>query len=168
MLFGAKLPPKLLHGVTDELREMVRGRRVRSVLFICVRNSARSQMAEALLNAACPTQLHAESAGLEPGELNPLAIAAMREIGIDISQKPTKSVFDFFRTGRHFSYVVTVCDDASAERCPIFPGVTQRLHWSVPDPAAASGTWGQRLDTARAIRQQIKERVEALCAELCR
>ena len=94
----------------------------RSVLFVCVQNGARSQMAEAFLNEICPDDFAAESAGLEPGELNPLAVAAMREAGIDISSKQTKAVFDLFKTGKLYSYVVTVCDETSAERCPIFPG----------------------------------------------
>ncbi len=106
------------------------------VLFICVHNSARSQMAEAFLREICGDQFEAHSAGLEPGELNPSAVEAMREIGIDISQKQTQSVFDVFKSGELFSYVITVCDETSAERCPIFPGVAKRLHWSFADPAA--------------------------------
>src|SRR5271167_1983125 len=117
----------------------------RGVLFVCVHNSARSQMAAAFLNAICPDDFFAESAGLEPGTLNPLAVAAMREVGIDISSNETKSAFDLFAAGRHFSYVVTVCDETSAERCPVFPGSALRLHWSFPDPASLQGTWEERL-----------------------
>ena len=91
------------------------------VLFICVHNSARSQIAEAFLNKICGDQFEAHSAGLEPGTLNPLAVESMREIGIDILQKQTQSVFDVFKSGELFSYVITVCDETSAERCPIFP-----------------------------------------------
>ena len=115
------------------------------VLFICVHNSARSQMAEAFLGEICGDQFEAHSAGLEPGELNPLAVEAMREIGTDISQRQTQSVFDVFKSGELFSYVITVCDETSAERCPIFPGVAKRLHWSFPDPAALTGTREERL-----------------------
>jgi arsenate reductase (thioredoxin) len=95
------------------------------VLFVCVHNSARSQMAEAFLNEICDDDLEGHSAGLEPGKLNPLAVEAMREIGIDISHKRSQSVFDVFKSGpatAGFAYVVTVCDESSAERCPIFPG----------------------------------------------
>ena len=90
------------------------------VLFICVHNSARSQMAEAFLNLICPDYFETRSAGLEPGVLNPLAVEAMREVGVDISGKNTQSVFDVFKSGQFFPYVITVCDETSAERCPIF------------------------------------------------
>lgn len=139
----------------------------RSVLFVCVANSARSQMAEAFLNRLCPDDFVADSAGLEPGVLSPLAVAVMDEVGVDISEKATKSVFDLFKTGCRYSYVVTVCDEASAERCPIFPGMARRLHWSFPDPAVLEGSWEARLEQTRAIRDQIRTRVEAFCAEAC-
>lgn len=134
-------------------------------LFICVHNSARSQMAEAWLNHLCPAQFEAHSAGLEPGTLNPLVVEAMREAGIDISGAQTKSVFDTWKSGQIFSYVISVCDESSAERCPIFPGVTQRLHWSFPDPAALTGTREKKLEGVRKIRDDIRARVEQWCAE---
>jgi len=137
------------------------------VLFICVHNSARSQMAEAFLNQICGVQFEAHSAGLEPGKLNPLAVEAMREIGIDISKKQTQSVFDVFKSGALFAYVVTVCDETSAARCPIFPGVARRLHWSFPDPSALSGTREERLVGTRKIRDEIRARVEMWCDEVC-
>ena len=130
------------------------------VLFVCIHNSARSQMAEAWLNHVCGDTIEAESAGLEPGVLNPLAVEVMREVGIDISGKKTQAVFDLFTSGRLFHYVITVCDEASAERCPIFVGVTQRLHWSFPDPGAVTGTHAEKLDQVREIRDQIREQVE--------
>jgi arsenate reductase (thioredoxin) len=138
-----------------------------SVLFVCVHNAARSQMAEAFLSARCPDDFTADSAGLEPGELSPLAVAAMAEAGIDISQNRTKSAFDLFKAGRHYSYVVTVCDETSAQRCPVFPGGARRLHWSFRDPAAARGTWEERLAQTRAIRDEIRARVDEWCAEAC-
>lgn len=125
-------------------------------------------MAEAFFNAQCEGQLSAESAGLEPGELNSLAVAAMREVGIDISQKETKSAFDLYKQGRYYSYVITVCDDANAEQCPIFPGIVKRLHWNIPDPGALTGTWDQRLAAVRPIRDSVKEHVAAFCDEVCR
>jgi len=137
------------------------------VLFICVHNSARSQMAEAFLNLACPDYFEAHSAGLEPGTLNPLAVEAMAEIGIDISKKKTQAVFDVFKSGELFPYVITVCDESSAEKCPIFPGVTKRLHWSFPDPAALTGSHKERLEGTGKIRDQIRARIEAWCEEMC-
>jgi arsenate reductase (thioredoxin) len=139
----------------------------KKVLFICVHNSARSQMAEAFLNLICPDYFEAHSAGLEPGVLNPLAVEAMCEMGVDISGKKTQGVFDVFKSGEFFQFVITVCDETSAERCPIFPGVTQRLHWSFPDPAALGGTHDERLEGVRKIRDQIRARIEAWCDEMC-
>src|SRR5947209_19506936 len=137
------------------------------VLFICVHNSARSQMAEAFLDDICGDQFEAHSAGLEPGTLNPLAVETMREIGIDISHKQTQSVFDVFKSGELFAYVITVCDETSAERWPVLPGVTRRLHWSFPDPAALSGTREERLRGTRKIRDQIRACIEMWCDEIC-
>ena len=124
-------------------------------------------MAEAFLNDICGDHFEAHSAGLEPGTLNPLAVEAMRETGIDISQNQTQSVFDVFKSGELFAYVITVCDETSAESCPIFPGVTTRLHWSFPDPAALEGTREERLAGTREIRDQIRERIEMWCDEMC-
>jgi arsenate reductase len=137
------------------------------VLFICIHNSARSQMAEAFLNQICGEQFEASSAGLEPGKLNPIVVEAMKEIGIDISGKQTKAVFDVFKSGKSFQYVITVCDETSAERCPIFPGITKRLHWSFPDPSAIQGTPGQKLERTRQIRDTIKSQIEKWCGEVC-
>ena len=113
-------------------------------------------MAEAFANARFSDRLIAESAGLEAGTLNPLAVEAMRERGIDISKKETRRVFDLFTAGRLFDYVVTVCDESNAERCPVFPGVTKRLHWSLPDPASLVGTHDERLAETRKIRDSIE------------
>ena len=139
---------------------------IRAVLFVCVRNAARSQMAEAFLNAICPEEFVAESAGLEPGTLEPLAVSVMGEAGIDISGNATKSVFDLFKTGRTYSYVITVCDETSAERCPVFPGQARRLHWSFRDPAGMQGTWDERIAQTRIVRDEIRARIEGWCAEM--
>ena len=88
----------------------------------------------------------------------------MREIGIDISQNTTQRVFDLFKSGRMFAYVITVCDQANAERCPIFPGVTQRLHWSFADPAALTGTFEEKMEETRKIREAIRETIEQWAA----
>lgn len=133
------------------------------ILFVCVQNSARSQIAEALANQLCGSEARAYSAGLHPGTLNPLAVQVMREAGVDISLSETKSVFDLYRSGRLFNYVVTVCDETSAERCPVFPGITQRLHWSFADPAAFAGSWEEKLAKTRAVRDEIREKIEELC-----
>src|ERR1700739_2991044 len=123
-----------------------------NILFVCVHNSARSQMAEAFLKLYGGDSFEVESAGLEPGTLNPLVVEAMQEIGIDISKNKTKRVFDFIRQSRRFHYVITVCDEASAERCPIFPGVVKRLHWSFEDPSIFQGTKEEKLAKIREIR----------------
>jgi len=130
------------------------------VLFVCIHNSARSQMAEAFLNTLAGDRFYAESAGFEPGSLNPYVIQVMKEEGIDISGNKTDSVFDFFKASRIYSYVITVCDVDKAEQCPIFPGVTARLHWSFPNPAEFTGTNEEILAATRKVRDQIKEEVE--------
>ncbi len=137
------------------------------VLFICIHNSARSQMAEAWLNRICGDQFDAESAGLEPGTLNPLVVAAMAEVGIDISHKRTQAVFNVWKSGQLFAYVVTVCDESSAEKCPIFPGPAVRLHWSFPDPSSLTGTDEEKMADVRKIREQIRTKVETWCEEVC-
>ena len=136
------------------------------VLFICVHNSARSQMAEAFLRQMAGDRFEAQSAGLEPGALNPLAVETMAEVDIDISANQTKSVFDLFKNGDMFNYVITVCDGANAERCPIFPGITQRLHWSFADPSALEGTHEEKLEAVRRIRDEIKAAVELFVEQI--
>jgi len=135
------------------------------VLFVCIHNSARSQMAEAFLNQQAGERFEAHSAGFEPGTLNPLAVEVMKAVGVDISANPTKSVFEFYKNGDLFDYVITVCDGASAERCPVFPGITRRLHWSFADPAALEGDWKQRLTATSLIRNEIQDAVAAFIRE---
>lgn len=129
------------------------------VLFVCIHNSARSQMAEAFLNTLYGDRFEAMSAGLEPGVLNPYVVRAMQEIGIDIAGAPTKSVFDIYKAGKIFSYVVTVCDPEAAERCPIFPGVTKRVHWSFPDPSQTAGGDDEKMAMARTVRDNIRKQI---------
>lgn len=124
-------------------------------------------MAEALLRVTCPDYFEVESAGLEPGKLNPMAVEALREIGIDIATKETRAIDDLVHSGARFDYVITVCDDASAERCPTFPGVAKRMHWSFPDPSTFTGTEHERLERTREVRETIRERVESWCEETC-
>jgi arsenate reductase len=137
------------------------------VLFVCIHNSARSQMAEAFLNQICGERFEAQSAGIEPGKLNPVVVEAMQKIGVDISGNKTKAVFDFVKSGQQFAYVITVCDETSAERCPIFPGVTTRLHWGFSDPSSFRGTHEEVLRKTCEVRDAIKEKVERWCAEVC-
>ncbi|HUL44952.1 MAG TPA: arsenate reductase ArsC [Bacteroidota bacterium] len=133
----------------------------RKVLFVCVHNSARSQMAEAFLKKYGSERFEVESAGIEPGKLNPIVVDAMKEIGIDISMNRTKGVFDFLKQGKHFHYVITVCDETSGERCPIFPGVSERLHWNFDDPSGFTGSYEEKLKRTRAVRDEIEKRILA-------
>ena len=124
-------------------------------------------MAEAWLNKICGEYFEAQSAGLEPGALNPLAVQVMAEAGIDISKKKTQAVFDVFKSGQLFAYVITVCDEASAEKCPIFPGPATRLHWSFPDPSEVQGSKTAKLEQVRLIRDEIRTKIEQWCEEVC-
>ena len=135
------------------------------VLFVCIHNSARSQMAEALLNHLAGDRFMAESAGLEPGTLSPLAVDAMEAIGINIAGKKTRSAFDLFKEGKMYQYVIAVCDEAS-ERCPVFPSALERLSWSFPDPSTLSGTNEQKLEKTIKIRDQIARRIEEWLIEV--
>lgn len=126
------------------------------VLFLCVHNSARSQMAEAYLKKYGGDIFEVESAGLEPGKLNPLAVEVMKEDGIDISVNPTKDVFKLFNEGRSFQYVVTVCDAKNSDRCPVFPGLHEKISWDFEDPSKLTGNWEEKLVQTRVIRNKIK------------
>ena len=129
------------------------------VLILCTGNSARSQMAEGSLRHDGGGKFVVASAGVEPSHVRPQAIEVMREIGIDISGQRSKSVDEF--AGQEFDYVITVCDNAN-ERCPVFPGNTQRIHWSFEDPAAAEGDEAARLAVFRRVRDEIRERLRGL------
>lgn len=136
-------------------------------LFVCIHNSARSQMAESFLNHHCSQRFEAHSAGIEPGKLNPIVVEAMKDRGIDISGNATKSVFDILKSGMLFEYVITVCDETSAERCPVFPGVTQRLHWGFPDPSAIQGSPEVKLAKTKEIRDTIEQKIAQWCKTMC-
>jgi arsenate reductase (thioredoxin) len=130
------------------------------VLFLCTGNSARSQMAEAFLRSYAGDRYQAYSAGIEPKEIHPLTKKVMAEIGIDISSQYPKSLKDYM--GKiHFGYLITVCSDAD-ERCPsVFPGMGQRLHWDLEDPAKFKGSDEETLNKFREIRDQIELRVQS-------
>ncbi len=130
-----------------------------SVLFVCVHNSARSQMAEAYLRRFAGDLFDVESAGLEPGELNPYVVEVLKEDGMDISGKATQSVVDLYTQGRTYTYVITVCDRRAEEKCPIFPGPVNRISWPFPDPSAFTGTRKEILRGTREVRDQIRAQV---------
>ena len=134
----------------------------KKVLFVCSHNSARSQMAEAFLKKHGGDRFEAESAGLEPGKLNPVVVEAMQKIGIDISQNKTKSVFDFYKQGKRYDYVVTVCDESQAGKCPVFPGTatTRRIHWAFVDPSSFTDTDKEKLAKTIAVRDAIKAKID--------
>lgn len=132
---------------------------MKKVLFVCIHNSARSQMAEAFLNHLGQGKFVAESAGIEPGKLNPIVVDVMAEEKIDISQNATNSVQQFIDEGREYDYLMTVCDEASAERCPVYPGVGQRVHIGFEDPSSLAGSPEEKKQRTREIRDQIKARI---------
>ncbi len=115
-------------------------------------------MAEAFINDMGMGKFIAESAGLELGQLDPIAVKAMAEIGLDLSKNHTKRVVDFLTSGREYDFVVTVCDEANGERCPVFQG-SRQLHWSFPDPSSILGTDEEKLAQTRVIRDTIRDRV---------
>jgi arsenate reductase (thioredoxin) len=123
-------------------------------------------MAEAFTNEICGDRFAAESAGLEPGTINPLVVEVMREVGIDLAQKKTRAVFDVWKSGKLFQYVIAVCAESEEKGCPIFPGVTTRLSWPFPDPSQVTGTEPERLEKVRAIRDTIRAKVEQWCEEV--
>lgn len=129
------------------------------VLFVCIHNSARSQMAEAFLNTLARDKFDARSAGLEPGRLNPVVVDIMREEGIDISANMTKSVFDMLEKGEQFDYVITVCDETKAEACPNFPGSAAKIHWGFEDPSSLTGSKEEIYAKTRQIKDAVKLQV---------
>jgi len=135
------------------------------ILFVCIHNSARSQMAEAFLNHFGGDNFEAESAGLEPGKMNPIVVEAMQEVGIDISANKTKTVDDMLKKGTLYSAVITVCDAASAEACPVFPGKAKKLGWSFPDPSALTGSKEDILEKTRQVRDEIEEKIKGYINE---
>ena len=132
---------------------------MKSILFLCIANSARSQMAEGLARARFGSGVPVESAGSQPSRVNPLAVAVMAEIGIDIAGQRSTDVADVdpARVGT----VVTLCAD---EVCPAFLGDTRRLHWPLPDPAGAAGSEDERRQRFRDVRDEIARRLETLNA----
>lgn len=139
------------------------------VLFVCVHNTARSPMAQAFLREMCGDRFDVWSAGITAGELNRLAVDAMREVGIDISNHQTGSVFDLVKRGIGFQYVISLCDEAAGERCPTVPGFAQRLEWNFEDPALLLDALSEeaRLHRMRRVRDEIRAAVAEWCSEVC-
>ncbi len=135
---------------------------MKKVLFVCVHNSARSQMAEAFVNHLFGDTFVAFSAGIEPGQLNRVVVQVMKEVGIDISQNNTKSVSDFI--GKSFDWVITVCEKEAADKCPVLQGTAKRLNWSFPDPSKFSES--EALDKTRMVRNAIQAKVAEWCKEI--
>lgn len=131
------------------------------VLFLCTHNSARSQIAEGLLRHMAGDRFEVVSAGTEKTRVHPLAIEAMREIGVDVSGQTSKTLDAF--AGEQFDYVITVCDRAN-ESCPMFPGHGRRIHWSFDDPSAAVGSDEQRLRAFRTVRDAIRQQLRLFAA----
>lgn len=130
------------------------------VLFVCIHNSARSQMAEAFLRQLAGDRYDVMSAGIEPGKLNPFVVEVLKEEGIDISLKKTQGVENLIKQQAQFDYVITVCDETNAERCPTFPGNAKRLHWGFEDPSAFIGSNQEKIIRTRVIRDQIKKKIQ--------
>ncbi len=130
------------------------------VLFVCSHNSARGQMAEAFFNSYAHENELSQSAGVEPGELNPYVVRAMTEKGFDISGNQTKCIFELYKEGHHFSHVISVCDEEVAEQCPMFPGVMKNIHWSLKDPSTFVGSDEQIMEQVRAVRDIIEQHVK--------
>ena len=127
------------------------------VLFLCTHNSARSQIAEGLLRHLAGERFEVMSADTEAAHVRPLAVRAMAEVGVDISGQESKTLERYL--GQPFDYVVTVCDEAN-EACPFFPGAKNRLHWSLEDPAQATGSEEERLAVFRRVRDELRDRIE--------
>lgn len=132
----------------------------KKVLFLCIHNSARSQMAEEYLRKLAGEEFEVESAGFEPSTINPLVIQAMKEEGIDLTGKESKNVFDLYKAQKFYGFIVTVCDRAEEEKCPTFPGLAKRIHWKLEDPADFTGTDEEKLIRVKDLRNKIKELVE--------
>lgn len=126
-------------------------------LFLCTGNSCRSQMAEGFLRYMAGDKFEVFSAGVKPTQVNPLAIQVMAEVDIDISKHRSKSATEFI--GQQFDYVITVCDNAN-KTCPIFPGKYEKIHWDIKDPAEAQGSEAERMVVFRAIRDEIRQKIE--------
>lgn len=140
-------------------------RRKPSALFLCSHNSARSQMAEALLRHYAGSYFDVYSAGLHPSQINPFTRQVLSEIGLDMEGQFAKSLLEYWGGKHHFTYLIVVCNRAEQD-CPLFPFSTIRLYWPFEDPSAAQGTGEQKLETFRRVRDQIAARIRDWLREL--
>ena len=138
------------------------------VLFVCIHNSARSQMAEEMLRKLGGEDFFTESAGIEPGQLNPIVVKVLQEEGINIAGKKTQAVADLIQEKRQYDYVITVCDETSAERCPMFPGKHQRIHWSFTDPSQFVGTDEEKMEKVRVVKGEIEAKLKSWLTSLAK
>ncbi len=129
------------------------------VLFVCIHNSARSQMAEAFLRHYASDRFDVFSAGLESGKMNPRVVKTMEELGISMEGQYAKPISLYVENGSTFDYVITVCDESNAERCPLFPGRSERIHWSFPDPSVLTGSEEDIMNSVREIRDLVHAKV---------
>ena len=137
----------------EHMKEKIR------ILFICIHNSGRSQIAETFLKAIGSEWFEVESAGFNPKPIDPYVIEVMKEVGYDLSNNTSDSVMQFFKEGRLYNYVITVCDESIENECPVFPGIARRLHWPFPDPKKVSGTNAEKLRKVRSIRDDIRRQI---------
>lgn len=135
------------------------------VLFVCVSNSARSQMAEAFMNKLGNGDFKAESAGIEPGKLNPLVVRVMNDIGYDISKNSTNSVFSYLKEGREYSIIINLCDQSTNQKCPVFPMTLKTMDWNITDSALVIGNEQEKLEQISLIRDEIKTKVETFISQ---
>ena len=142
-----------------------RSKRIR-VLFICVHNSGRSQMAEAFLNEMAGDRFRSESAGFNPTRINPMVVETMRETGIDLSGNQTRSVFKLYQGGNLYDFVITVCEESTENQCPLFPGITHKLNWPFDNPETFEGSHEEQLNQVRRVRDEIKSRIETWLQEM--
>lgn len=132
---------------------------MKKVLFVSLKNSARSQIAQGLLRKFGAGLFDIQSAGFEVEDLDEIAMKVLKEEDIDISEHESKSVFELFKEGRQFNYVITICDEVKAKECPTFPGLTHRIHWSFDDPSDFEGEYSAKLAKTRLIKNEIKMEV---------
>ena len=137
----------------------------RKVLFICIHNSARSQMAEEFLKQLGKDKFEVESAGYEPTEINPLVIQAMKEEGIDLTGKRTQSVFNLFKAHKLYNYIITVCNREKEPDCPVFPGQIRKIQWELENPEDFKGTEKEKMEMVRELRDKIKYIVQRFIDE---
>lgn len=130
------------------------------VLFLCVHNSGRSQIAEELLRKKAVDYFDVSSAGFEPSVINPYVAKVLQEENIDISQKSTKNVFDLYNQGNFYNYIITVCDESNQQRCPIFPGFNKAIHWNFEDPSSFKGTDEEIINKVKQVKNKINQQLD--------